>query len=173
MSIEVKENVEIFIEDYPYHVSLNKKLIEESKKFLFKRNLICDGGALTNIKAEQTSNNIESASLSILIQWIMSIMIGKYNSSYLLKYRWITRYDKGDYAVSHRHQPAAFAFNYFIKTPKGSSPLVLTTSGKRIKAEEGKIVIFPGNVNHHVPKNNCNGRMTLAGNIYYNNVLEE
>ena len=58
MSIEVKEKVEIFIENYPYHVSLNKKLIEESKKFLFKRNLTCDDGELTNIKAEQTYNNI-------------------------------------------------------------------------------------------------------------------
>ena len=35
-----------------------------------------------------------------------------------------------------------------------------------MKAEEGKVVIFPGNVFHHVPKNNCDGRIVLAGNIY-------
>ena len=166
MSIEVKENVEIFIEDYPYHVSLNKKLIEESKKFLFKRNLTCDDGELTNIKAEQTYNNIESASLAVLIQWIMSIMIGKYNSSYLLKYRWITRYDKGDYATEHHHLPCAlFSFVYFINCPRGSSPLIFKASGKRIKAEEGKIVVFSSNLKHYVPKNRCENRFVLAGNM--------
>ena len=45
-------------------------------------------------------------------------------------------------------------------------PLVLTTSGKKIKAQEGKVIIFPSNVRHHVPKNRCDGRITLAGNIF-------
>ena len=44
-------------------------------------------------------------------------------------------------------------FVYFIQCPRGSSPLVFSTSGKRVKAEEGKVVIFPGNIYHHVPKN--------------------
>ena len=60
-----------------------------------------------------------------------------------------------------------FSFVYFIKCPKGSSPLVFTKSGKKIKAEEGKIVIFPGWLRHHVPKNKCEGRITMAGNIFY------
>ena len=60
-----------------------------------------------------------------------------------------------------------FSFVYFVKTPKGSSPLIFTNSGKRIKAEEGKIVIFPGRLLHHVPKNKCEGRMTLAGNGFF------
>ena len=61
----------------------------------------------------------------------------------------------------------SFSFVYFIKCPKGSAPLVFTTSGKRIKAEEGKVLIFPGNMKHHVPKNKGEGRMVLAGNIGY------
>ena len=98
-------------------------------------------------------------------------MQGKYNASYTINDRWMTKYNKGDYTLSHSHQPFAFAFNYFIKSPKGSSPLVLTTSGKRVKSDEGKVVIFPAGVWHHVPQNKCEGRMTLAGNIYYNNIL--
>ena len=46
------------------------------------------------------------------------------------------------------------------------SPLVFTTSGKKIKAEEGKVVIFSGDILHHVPKNRCNNRIVLAGNIF-------
>ena len=63
------------------------------------------------------------------------------------------------------HKPSIHSFVYFVRCPKGSSPLVFTTSKKRVKAEEGKIVVFPGHVLHHVPKNNCEGRVVLAGNI--------
>ena len=166
-----RENVEIWTEYHPYYQSLNKKLIEESKEFSFVKNFICDDGAPTNIKALQTHNDIESPTLSLITQWIVSLMLGKYNASYTINDRWMTKYNKGDYTLSHSHQPFAFAFNYFIKSPKGSSPLVLTTSGKRVKSDEGKVVIFPAGVWHHVPQNKCEGRMTLAGNIYYNNIL--
>ena len=60
---------------------------------------------------------------------------------------------------------ALYAFVYFVNSPKGSSPLVFTTSGKRIKPEEGKILIFPPQLFHHVPKNKCDGRITLSGNV--------
>ena len=43
--------------------------------------------------------------------------------------------------------------------------MVFTTSGKRVKAEEGKVIIFPGNVLHHVPKTRSDGRVIMAGNI--------
>ena len=68
---------------------------------------------------------------------------------------------------NHNHTSALMGFVYFINTPKGSSPLVFKTSGKKIKAEEGKIVLFPGVMNHYVPKNKCKNRMILAGNIIF------
>ena len=55
------------------------------------------------------------------------------------------------------------SFVYFVKCPRGSAPLVL--DGMRIKAEEGKLVAFPGITNHHVPKNRCNDRIVIAGNL--------
>ena len=54
---------------------------------------------------------------------------------------------------------------YFINCPKGSSPLVLTDSGKRISAEEGKVVIFPGFVRHEVPVNKSDDRVALICNM--------
>ena len=80
---------------------------------------------------------------------------------------WLAWYREEEFAIPHHHHPAAYAFVYFVKCPKGSSPLIFTTSGKRIKAEEGKVVIFPGNLCHHVPKNKCDGRIVLAGNILF------
>ena len=75
-------------------------------------------------------------------------------------------YRDNEFTIKHHHYPADYAFVYFVKCPKGSSPLIFTTSGKRIKAEEGKVVIFPGNLVHHVPKNKCYDRIVLAGNIF-------
>ena len=54
---------------------------------------------------------------------------------------------------------------YFINCPRGSSPLIFKASGKRIKAEEGKIVVFSSNLKHYVPKNRCENRLVLAGNM--------
>ena len=76
----------------------------------------------------------------------------------------MAKYRKGDYTVSHIH-PGDFSFVYFVKTPSGSSPLVFTTSGKRIKAEEGKLILFSSRLKHHVPKNRCDNRIVLSGNL--------
>ena len=88
---------------------------------------------------------------------------------YNIKEYWQQKYHKGDFHDLHCHSVdrPEFSFVYFIKCPKGSSPLVFTKSGKKIKAEEGKVVIFPGWIRHHVPKNKCEGRITMAGIIFY------
>tara|TARA_R100001594_G_scaffold3474_1_gene13000 strand:+ start:314 stop:829 length:516 start_codon:yes stop_codon:yes gene_type:complete len=160
-----REKISFFIETHPYHKSINEKLIEESKNFFFTRDLKNVDGSETNVRALQTFNNIESPTLSLIDNWILSMWQGKYGFKYSIVVKWISQYNKGDYTLPHQHCPASYAFNYFIKTPPGSSPLVFTYSGKRVKAEEGKIVIFPGNLEHQVPKNRCDGRITLAGNI--------
>ena len=51
-----------------------------------------------------------------------------------------------------------------MRSPKGSSPLVFDTSGRKAKPDEGKIVIFPGLIKHSVPNNRCDGRVVIAGN---------
>ncbi len=89
------------------------------------------------------------------------------NYSLKLHHLWGQLYNKGYYQDSHCHLPFHWSFVYFVNTPRGSSPLVFTQNGKKIKAESGKLLIFPGNVAHHVPKNNCEGRSIIAGNFYY------
>ena len=79
---------------------------------------------------------------------------------------WANVYERGDYAQSHDHKPNDFSFAYFVKSKWYDSPLVFTDSGKRIRPKEGKYVIFPSYLLHHVPKNRYNHqRITLSGNL--------
>ena len=79
---------------------------------------------------------------------------------------WANVYKKGDYAQSHSHKPHSFSFAYFVKAKWYDSPLILTDSGKRVRPKEGRYVIFPGYLMHHVPKHRFNDeRITLSGNF--------
>ena len=79
---------------------------------------------------------------------------------------WANVYEKGDYAQSHCHKPNDFSFAYFVKSKWYDSPLVFTYSGKRVRPKEGRYVIFPGYLKHHVPKHRYNDtRITLSGNL--------
>ena len=163
----VKEHHYIICEKHPYFKSLNKKLLEE-----------CEGADYsesykTNVKAKHSGWKQESPTIDVITSWITHILHTKYswictrNIELWYPEVWFAEYSKHEYTVSHDHVPFAWSFVYFIQCPKGSAPLIFTSSGKRIKAEEGKVVIFPGNVNHYVPNNKCNGRIVMAGNIHW------
>ena len=82
---------------------------------------------------------------------------------------WGNVYEKGDYAQSHCHKPFDFSFAYFVKSKWYYPPLVLTESGKRIRPKEGRYVIFPSYLMHHVPKHRYKDtRVTLSGNLLIN-----
>ena len=79
---------------------------------------------------------------------------------------WGNVYEKGDYAQSHCHKPNDFSFAYFVKSKLYHSPLVFTYSGKRVRPKEGRFVLFPSFLMHHVPKHRYNAtRITLSGNL--------
>ena len=166
---QCRENLNVLVEHYPYHENLNKKILQDSLEFNFvdAEQSIQRGGDYSNVRALQTIEGvITSKSIDLIYEWIVNLIRKEYRGwNYRVGSSWLARYDKGNYAVSHDHIPAAFSFVYFVKCPKGSAPLVFTTSGKRIKAEDGKVLIFPGNMKHHVPTNKSDGRMVLAGNM--------
>ena len=165
--MRIKENINVIIEKHPYFKDINKKLIEESKILDYSHSYE------TNVKGKMTSYRSFPKEGEVIRTWITSLILDHY--SYLSDGRrngrivhvnsWIARYDKGDHTVDHDHHPLDFSYSYYINCPKGSSPLVFTTSGKRIKAEDGKVVIFPGIIKHYVPKNRCDNRIVMAGNI--------
>ena len=80
---------------------------------------------------------------------------------------WGQYYKEGAYQISHYHVHSDWAFVYYINTPEGSSPLVFDKSEKEVYSNAGEVVIFPGWLIHHVPKNKGEGRSVLSGNLSY------
>ena len=168
--MKIREELDIIIEKHPHAESLNKKLIEEHKR---SENNV--GNYYTNVIGKKTfaSDRSSSSPVRLVEKWAEDILRGIYTNPTIKNEKvtyetssWFALYNEGDYAKIHNHIPfSLFSFVYFINSPKGSSPLVFTTSGKKIKAEAGKIVLFPSNVMHHVPKNKCKERIVFAGNI--------
>ena len=111
----------------------------------------------------------DTRTMPFILKWIKFLIRENYefDRDFGLEFfnSWFIKYEKGDKTNSHAHIPAAFSFVYYIQTPKGSSPMIFTHTGKRVKAEAGKAIIFPGNVYHHVPKNKCSGRIVLSGHV--------
>tara|TARA_Y100001970_G_C14138135_1_gene805533 strand:- start:369 stop:911 length:543 start_codon:yes stop_codon:yes gene_type:complete len=173
--MNIRENYEVIIEKHPHSEALNKKLMGDIKDFYFYSPE--DNGKYTNVKATQYNVHPDEKtnSMYLIENWVKSLL-ERSTSDFLPSPRehdarininmWFAKYNKGDYTLKHTHMNyASYAFVYFVNSPKGSSPLVFTTSGKRIKPEEGKIVIFPPQLFHHVPKNKSDGRITLSGNV--------
>ena len=154
----------LVIDRHPLHEYLNKKLMMESLDAYYSIS------GTTNIKAQRSQWSTKSPTIEVIQKWVESIIISHYNihsRGYKFSYSgsWFVRYNKGDYTIPHNHHLSWMSWVYFINCPKDSSPLVLTDSGKRISAEEGKVAIFPGFVRHEVPVSNCENRVVLACNM--------
>ena len=171
--MKVRENLEIIIATHAFAESLNKRLLEDVKKLEVYKNPLHK----TNIYAQKYAVKPDevTASIRTIKDWVASLLVIEYPVIMGVEEEcegdfnigvWFAKYGIGDHTISHCHHPyGVYGFVYFVNSPKGSSPLVFTTSGKRIKAEAGKVVIFPGSLLHHVPKNNGDGRVILAGNL--------
>ena len=172
--MKIRENIDVIVEKHPHHESLNKNLMDDVKRFHFfppEQN-----SHYTNIQATQynvRSHDVTS-SMRTVMDWVkhllardVDFLLGPAEHTARSNINiWFARYNKGDYTQIHYHlNYALYGFVYFVNTPKGSSPLVFTTSGKRIKSEAGKIVIFPSCVLHHIPLNKSDNRLVLAGNV--------
>ena len=170
MNIKCKENLEIQIHHHPHYQSLNEKLMYDFSKFNFRS---CGDYDYSNVKGSQFSFVEDQLSLkpkgvTLVENWVEQIIRDKSPFSMDVKFgTWVARLDKGQQTIEHDHLLyATHAFVYFVNTPKGSSPLVFPTSGKKIKAESGKLVLFPASLRHKVPTNKCDNRVTLASNVY-------
>ena len=173
--MRVREYLDVIIDKHPYAESLNKKLLKDAENLSFyskEENTYYTNlyGYKCSIKDDELTSNMR-----LIVDWVESLLVNKWpqfrEGAVLHNAKphtniWFAKYNKGDYAIKHDHKVfALYAFVYFLKSPKGSSPLVFTTTGKRIKAEDGKVLIFPSTLFHHVPINKCDDRMVIAGNI--------
>ena len=162
-----RENLEIEIHHHPHYQSLNKKLMNDLSNLdlLDHKSMVS-----TNIKGSQlclTDHPAKPKGVNLIENWVKQIIQNKLTLMTHLNFlTWAARLDKGQQTLEHDHLfYSTFAFVYFVNAPKGSSPLIFTTSGKKIKAEPGKLVLFPGPLRHKVPVNKCDNRVTIASNI--------
>jgi len=123
----------------------------------------------TNVGAKMSDWTMKSDNITKIYEWIEYLLHDTFPDMpvdhYELYEAWYAKYDEGDRTKIHDHKFVPWSFVYFIKSPPGSSSLYFPTSNKEITPDEGRIVVFPGNVEHYVPENKSNGRVVLAGNL--------
>ncbi len=124
----------------------------------------------SNINAQFTGWHLQSKEANNIVQWVSDLMTHDFLwSVYTLKCveLWGVLYKKGDYITKHQHTPSLYSFVYYVNAPKGSSPLKFSTSGYKVKAQEGKVVIFDSRLDHEVPFNRGENRCVVSGNFIW------
>ena len=123
----------------------------------------------TNVGAKMSDWTMKSDNITKIYEWVEYLLHDTFPDMpvdhYELYEAWYAKYDEGDRTKIHDHKFVPWSFVYFIKSPPESSSLYFPTSNKEITPDEGRIVVFPGNVEHYVPENKSNGRVVLAGNL--------
>ena len=168
--IRIKNYTEIFVADYPFHKELREEIVPILEKYPDKQ------GMKTNVKATHTewdwySDNprikrLKECILSQAGSWCEYNGIGERNPALHFVNFWGNVYRKGNYTQEHNHLPAQYSVVYFLKTKWYDSPLVMTDFKEKIRPKEGRYVIFPGHLRHHVPKHRYKDvRITLSGNL--------
>jgi len=79
---------------------------------------------------------------------------------------WGATYGKGDWTKVHNHGASAFGWCYYVRMPKGASPIIFREANLTIHPKEGELIIFPGIVEHSVPPSDCEEkRIMIASNV--------
>jgi uncharacterized protein (TIGR02466 family) len=96
---------------------------------------------------------------------------------------WLTLFKKNDYGHSHTHGSSDISGTYYYKTNEKDGNIVFTTPVVQAelskcfintittwehKPKEGKLLLFPAFLRHHITRNTTdNERMSLSFNIYF------
>ena len=128
----------------------------------------------TNVKAYMTDWYMQDASKGF--QWVCNRAMelaakNNPNEVDMIPYDcWGAIYREGDYTIMHNHWPQLWSFVYYVNCPSGSAPLVFDkeVSKYSVEPKTGLMVMFPGWVNHSVPKHEGKERIMVAGNLSFN-----
>ena len=173
----IKNDAPIIIGHYPFHERLVDELVPLLENYEDKQN------RYSNVKATMTEWNITTPRIKSLQKFVINEIVSKFPSKmvadtipFTLIFRdfWANVYRKGDYARPHNHIPAIWSFVYFLKSKWFYSPLIFDNYGQKIKPKNGRFVVFPSLLIHSVPKHRYGeSRMTLSGNVYYDEVCKK
>ena len=169
MKVIHSENVAVL--DYPFHQKLQEDLLPLIRNHHFQ-----DVGH-TNVKAKHTEWDWQQNHSQVIKfkAWILNEVrkefgkfacIGEKEDKLEVVNFWANIYNKGDYAVPHMHLPCYVSFAYFLKSKWYHPSLVFSHHGESVRPKDGRIVIFPSWVYHHVRKHRfAEQRITLSGNV--------
>jgi len=76
---------------------------------------------------------------------------------------WGIIYEQSDFTKLHNHFPAEYGCSIYLEADKDSAPIIFSGQYK-IQPEVGMMVLFPGILNHEVPRNSGR-RVVLAMNL--------
>ena len=171
------------------------RVIHEHKIFLFdnypRQNLLLEDlgdyfenykdcqNRQTNVKATMTESRLDIPSLEFIelretIYSIAEDLNLYWNKPFKIDNIWANIYRKGDFTQSHDHEPERYSFVYFLKSKPNFSPLMFEginlknkqKKWKVIKPIQGRLVFFPGCLNHRVPVHiHDETRITISGNF--------
>jgi len=78
---------------------------------------------------------------------------------------WGIHYNGKESLAEHNHFPALLAFIYYVRTPKGSAPIMVGDELHNV--EEGQCIFFLASQYHSVDQSQGSGRCAIVGNIIY------
>ena len=78
---------------------------------------------------------------------------------------WGAHYNLGKSIIEHNHFPFTLSFIYYVRTPKGASPIIIEDEPHNVK--EGQCIFFLASQYHSVGPSGCDGRCAIVGNILY------
>ena len=163
--MQIFQRTQVHTYEYPFAEKLNPKL----HNIILKKAVNRDFGATMTTWAEC----FHIKEFRTLADWVYKVILGfnlNYDGVFDLKLKdlWGQYYKKGDYQITHQHNPLSWSFVYFVKAPKGSAPLVFTSSNKKIFPKPGMLVLFPSWLEHYVPKHKCEEiRSIVSGDFVY------
>ena len=89
-----------------------------------------------------------------------------YAPRFYIRRCWGASYGKGDWTKVHNHGASAFGWCYYVRMPKGASPICFPEADLTIHPKEGEVIIFPGIVEHSVPPSDIEEkRIMIASNV--------
>ena len=156
---------DLIIEQHPDYKKLNSNLLKESEGVIY------DWSDITYVRGKMSEWHIGGKYIDVIKEWAKTLTPPVKGMIPRIIDAWYARYDYGNHALVHNHGDIYASFVYYVKTPEGSSPIIFPDENETVEAREGNILIFPGHVNHYVPKNKCDGRVVVAGNINLSTII--
>ena len=185
---QVRENLVVGEYFFPFAEKYNPILYSHILSLTNGNSDIGPHNGVVYSKRKTTPDYYKYEEVAPLMKWITSMLVRDFCPSDRVHYHQTTRrpdhqtaagrrygegirctetwgliFERDNEIKPHTHLSNLFTFTYYVKVPKGSAPLVFPTSGKKIKPEEGKLVMFESRLVHMVPANKSDSRCIIGG----------